>query len=76
MVEMFLILLGVVVVASLMTIAVYVLVSVAVAASTLLGTVRRDRSADELDQVLDEILGRRPPERMAESGRSRSARRR
>jgi hypothetical protein len=61
MVEMFRVLLGVLVVASFGTIAVYVLVSVAVVFSTLLGTVRRDRSADELDQVLAEILGPRTP---------------
>jgi hypothetical protein len=66
MVEMLRVLLGVLVVASFGTIAVYVLVSVAAAASTLLGTVRRDRSADELDQVLAEILGWPRPERLAE----------
>jgi hypothetical protein len=76
MVEMLRISLGVLVVASFGTIAVYVLVSVAVAASTLLGTVRRDRSADELDQVLAGILGWPMPERLAEPRRSRLARRR
>lgn len=76
MVEMLRVLLGVLVVASFGTIAVYVLVSVAVAASTLLGAVRRDRSADELDQVLAEILGWPMPERLAEPRRSRLARRR
>lgn len=70
------VLLGVLVVASFGIIAVYVLVSVAVAASTLLGTVRRDRSADELDQVLAEILGRRAPARLAGPRRSRLAWRR
>lgn len=76
MVEMLRVLLGVLVVASFGTIAVYVLVSVAVAASTLLGTVRRDRPADELDQVLAEILGWPMPERLAEPRRSRLARHR
>ena len=88
MAEMLRVLFGVLVVASFGTIAVYVLVSVAVAASTLLGTVRRDRSADELDQVLTEILGPeldqvlaevlgpRTPEIVAAPRRSRSARRR
>lgn len=70
------VLVGVLVVASFAIIAVYVLVSVAVAASTLLGTVRRDRSADELDQVLAEILGWRAPERLAKPRRSRLARHR
>jgi len=70
------VLLGVLVVASFGTITVYALVSVTAAASTLVGTVRRDRSADELDQVLAEILGRRAPERLAGSRRSRLARRR
>ena len=51
MVEVLRVLLGVLVVASFGTMAVYVLVSVAVAASTLLGTVRRDRSADELRPI-------------------------
>lgn len=76
MAEMLRVLLGVLVVASFGTIAVYVLVSAAVAASTLLGTVRRDRSADELDQVLAEILGWPMPERPAGPRRSRLARRR
>ncbi|HLN04663.1 MAG TPA: hypothetical protein VK217_00185 [Acidimicrobiales bacterium] len=76
MVESLRVLLGVLVVASFGAIAVYVLVSVAVAASTLLGTLRRDRSADELDQVLAEILGPRTPERLAEPRRSRVARHR
>lgn len=76
MAEMLRVLLGVLVVASFGTIAVYVLVSAAVAASTLLGTVRRDRSADELDQVLAEILGWPMPERLAGPRRSRRARRR
>jgi hypothetical protein len=76
MVEMLRVLLGVLVVASFGTIAVYVLVSVAAAASTLLGTVRRDRSADELDQVLAEILGWPMPEGLAEPRRPRLVRRR
>jgi len=76
MVEMLLISLGVLVVASFGTIAVYALVSVAVAASTLLGTVLRDRSADELDQVLAEILGWPMPERLAEPRRPRLVRHR
>ncbi len=76
MVEMLGVLLGVLVVMSFGIIAVYVLVSVAVAASTLLGTVRRDRSADELDQVLAEILGWPVPERLAGPRRSRLAWRR
>ena len=76
MAEMLRVLLGVLVVASFGTIAVYMLVSVAAVASTLLGTVRRDRSADELDQVLAEILGWPRPERLAEPRRSRLARRR
>ena len=76
MVEELRVLLGVLVVASLVTMAVYVLVSMAVAASTLLGTVRRDRSADELDQCLAEILGPRTRDAIAEPGRRRSARRR
>jgi hypothetical protein len=76
MVEMLRVVLGVVVVASFGTIAVYVLVSVAVAASTLLGTVRRDRPADELDQVLAEILGWPMPGRLAEPRRSWLARHR
>jgi hypothetical protein len=74
MVEMLRVLLGVLVVASFATIAVYVLVSVAVAASTLLGTLRRDRSASELDQVLADILGWPMPERLAEPRRPRLAR--
>ncbi len=76
MAEMLRVLLGVLVVASFGTIAVYVLVTAAVAVSTLLGTVRRDRSADELDQVLAEILGWPMPERLARPRRSRLARRR
>lgn len=75
MVEMLRVVLGVLVVASFGTIAVYVLVSVGAVASTLLGTVRRDRSADELNQVLAEILGR-APEGLAQPRRSRLARRR
>jgi hypothetical protein len=76
MVEMLWGLLGVLVVASFAAIAVYVLVSLAAVVSTLLGTVRRDPSADELDRVLAEILGRPAPERLTEPGRSRLARRR
>ncbi len=76
MVEMLRVSLGVLLVASFATIAVYVLVSAAVTTSTLLGTIRRDRSADELDQVLAEILGRPMPERLAEPRRSRLARHR
>jgi len=76
MVEILRILLGVMVVASFGTIAAYLVVSVAVTASTMLGIVRRDRSADELDQVLAEILGRRMPERLAEKRRSPLSRRR
>jgi hypothetical protein len=64
------------VVASFGTLAVYVLVSTAVAASTLCGAFKRDRSTDELDQVLAEILGPRTPETVADPGRSRSARHR
>jgi len=67
--------LGALVVASLATIAVYVLVSVAVVASTLRGAARSRRLADELDQVLAEILGPRTPETLAAPDRSRSARR-
>lgn len=70
MIETLCVLLGVLVVASFGTIAVYALVSVTAAASTLIGTVRRDRLADELDQVLAEILGRRAPARLAEPRRS------
>jgi len=70
------VLIGVLVAASFGIIAVYVLVSVAVVASTLLGTVRRDRPVDELDQVLAEILGWRMPEGSAEPRRSRLAWRR
>ena len=76
MAEMLRVLPGVLVVASFGTIAVYVLVSVAAAASTLLGTLRRDRPAGGLDQVLAEILGRPVPERPAGPRRSRLARRR
>jgi hypothetical protein len=76
MVEMLRVSLGVLVVASFGTIAVYALVSVAAAASTLLGTLRRDRPGDELDQVLAGILGWPMPERLAEPRRSRLARRR
>ncbi len=76
MVEMLRVLLGVLVVASLVTIAFYVLVSVAVATATLLGARRHRRLTDELDQVLIEILGPRTPERVAEPGKSRSAQRR
>jgi ABC-type uncharacterized transport system YnjBCD ATPase subunit len=76
MVDMLRVLLGGLVVASFGIIAVYVLVSMAVAASTLIGTARHDRSADELDQVLAEILGRRAPERLAGPRRSRLSRRR
>jgi len=61
MVEMFRVLLGVLVVTSFGAIAVYVLGSVAVVCSTLLGAARRRQSADELDQVLAEILGPRTP---------------
>ena len=73
MVEM-LVLLGVLLVASFGAMAIYVVLSLAVAASTLLGTVRRDRSADELDQVLVEILGPRTPEPVAETRRPRPPR--
>ncbi|HVA75730.1 MAG TPA: hypothetical protein VNF71_14315 [Acidimicrobiales bacterium] len=73
---MFLVFLGVLVGASFLTIAVYVLVSVAVAAATLLGAVRRDRLADELEQVLAEILGPRTAEKLAAPDRSRPTRRR
>jgi hypothetical protein len=76
MVEMLRVLLGVLLVASFGTMAVYVLVSVAAATSTLVATIRRDRSVDELDQVLAEILGWRGPERPAEPRRWRLARRR
>ncbi len=76
MAEMVRVLVGVLVVASFGAIAVYVLVSVAVAGSTLLGTLGRDRSADELDQVRAEILGWPTPERPDEPRRSRLARRR
>jgi len=75
MVEVLRVLLGVLVVASLVTIAVYVLVSMAVAAMTVLGAGRRDQSIDELDQVLAEILGPRAPQTVGGPGRSRSARR-
>jgi hypothetical protein len=75
MVEAFCAVLGALVVASLATIAVYVLVSVAVVASTLRVAARRRRLADELDQVLAEILGPRTPETLAAPDRSRSARR-
>ena len=67
MVEVLRILVGVLVVASFGHIAVYVFVSLAVAASTLVGAARRDRLADELDQVLIEILGPRTPQRQVES---------
>ena len=67
---------GVLVVASFGTIAVYVLGSVAAAASTLTGAVRRGRLAGELDQVLAEILGWRAPRRLAGPRRWRRARRR
>jgi len=75
MTEMLRVSLGVLVVASFGTIAVYVLVSVTATASTLLSCVRRDRSADELDRVIAEILGR-TPETSAEHRRSRLARHR
>ncbi|HEX9031491.1 MAG TPA: hypothetical protein VF834_06565 [Streptosporangiaceae bacterium] len=73
MVEMLCVSLGVLVVASFATIAVYVLVGAAVMAWTLLGTSRRDQPADELDRVLAEILGWPMPERLAEPRRSRLA---
>jgi hypothetical protein len=76
MVEIVRVLAGVLVVASFGTLAVYVLVSTAVAASTLLGAFKHDRSAGELDQVLAEILGSRTPGTVADPGRSRSTRRR
>ncbi len=70
------VLLGVLVVAPVVTIATYALVSVAVAALTLRGAARRNRLAAELDQVLADILGPRTPEAVPEPGRSRSARHR
>lgn len=70
------VLLFVLVGASFAAIAIYVLVSVAAGAATLLGAGRYDRSADDLDRVLTEILGPRTPGSGAEPGRSRPARRR
>jgi hypothetical protein len=70
MVEMIRVLFGALVVASFGAIIVYALVSVTAAASTLIGAVRRDPLADELDQVLAEILGRRGPGRLAGPRRS------
>ncbi len=64
------VLFGVLVLASFGTVIVYALVSMTAVASTLIGTVRRDPLADELDQVLAEILGRRAPEGLAEPRRS------
>lgn len=64
------VLFGVLVVGSFAALIVYALVTVTAAASTLIGAVRRDPLADELDQVLAEILGRRVPEGLAEPRRS------
>ncbi|MHB1599640.1 MAG: hypothetical protein ACYCXY_12310 [Acidimicrobiales bacterium] len=67
--------LGVVVVASLVAIAAYVLMFVAVAASTALGAHRRDPLAEDLDEVLVEILGTRSSAGLVEPGRSHPSRR-
>jgi hypothetical protein len=73
MVEIIRFVLGGMVVASFVAIGVYVLVGAVITVSTLVGTVRRDRSADELDQFLTEILGPRDPA-MAPEPKARSAR--
>ncbi len=60
MVEMLKIVLGVLVAASLATIVAYVLVFLGVAAWAVITRPHRDPLADELDQVLAEIVGPRP----------------
>lgn len=58
MVEALRVLLELLVVASVLTIAVYVVVFVALATWTVLGRGRRNPLAGDLDRALDEILGR------------------
>jgi hypothetical protein len=58
--ELLRVLAAVLVVSSLRTIVVYVSVFVAVAVKTLRGASRRNPLEQELDRVLDEILGRSP----------------
>lgn len=57
MVDVLRILLGVLMVASLVTIIAYVVIFLAVAAWTVLSSSRRDPLADELEDALAEILG-------------------
>lgn len=52
--------LAMLVVVSLLTIVAYVGVAVAVAVKTLRGSSRRDPLEEDLDRVLEEILGRSP----------------
>lgn len=76
MVDVLRVLFAVVVVASIAVLVIYALVGVAVAAATVLGSSRGDRSADELDRVLTEILGPRTPTAGSEPRRSALSRRR
>ncbi len=75
MVDVIRVVLASLVVASLIAIALYVVASVAVTAWTLREAARRRRLADDLDQVLVEILGPRAPEAPAMPHTRRWARR-